>query len=229
MLPLPNIVKSLIAFVILLQAFTKGRRWQKAGYLLVASLLLGGMFTALQTYATTNLHYFIGVAIVIVISLSIFIQFIRRLTLQQLLRRYEVSCELVFDRYKLTCQGFIDTGNQSIEPFSGRAIHFASIELLNVDPQLQSAFLLWDDKKPDDVSMFPQHLQQQFTPIYVTTIDGKSLVLALNCTVVIEQRPLSEQYVVFVQQTFQFRQQVHVILNASVIQTIKGDRYCYEA
>lgn len=226
---LSPIIATISAFIVLQLAFTNNRRPLKIFYVLISTALLGGMFSALQTYATTTPSYFTGAIVVVTVFAVIMLQIVERLYVQQLLKRYVVKCELHIAEEMLSCVGFIDTGNQSVEPLSGRAIHFAHIGLLTPHVRLEDAFKRWDANVPDDVSMFPKALHKQLCPLYVTTVEKRVLVLALRCAVKVEAVTLEPQYVVFVEQPFQFRQQVQVILNAAVIKNIKGDRYCYEA
>ncbi|MER1998627.1 MAG: sigma-E processing peptidase SpoIIGA [Lysinibacillus sp.] len=227
-IPTP-IIATIAAFLVLQLAFTRQRRMLKMFYVLLSTALLGGMFSALQTYATTTMSYVTGSIVVVMLFALVMLQIVERLYVQQLLKRYVVKCELRIADERLQCVGFIDTGNQSVEPLSGRAIHFAHIELLAPLTEIKNAYKQWDASMPNDVSMFPKHLHKQLQPLYVTTVEQQILVLAIRCAVRLEDVTLESQYVVFVEQPFQFRQQVQVVLNASVIKNIKGDRYCYEA
>lgn len=168
------------------------------------SFLLGGMLTVLQSYATTKIEYVIGLALMLVIFTSFFVAFLRRLHMQQLVKRYEVQCELCILQQQLQCVAFVDTGNQSIEPISGQAIHYATIQLLATLPSLQQGFLQWDAEKPFDLSMFPKQIRRLLHPVSITTIEKRSLVLACSCSLIVNQQRLAQQFVVFIQEPLQF-------------------------
>ena len=228
LIPVP-IIASIIGFGVLVNAFHGKNRLRKALYLLVITCLLGGMLTALQTYATTSFSYYSVVMIVVLLAALLLGQLLEKLYMRQLLTRYEQRCTLIIAGHEIDTIGFIDTGNQSTEPLSGRAVHFASVDVLDELPELKYAFMQWCPDRADDVSQFPTSIRKQLCSFYVTTVEQQSLILALCCTLMIENECLEQQYIVFVQQPLQFRHQVQIILNASVISHIKGDRYCYEA
>ena len=101
-------------------------------------------------------------------------------------------------------------------------VHYATIELLQQLPAMQNGFQLWNSEKPRDLSMFPPNVRADLCPLFVNTVEARSLVLAWRCTVIVEKQRLENQYVVFVHQPFQFRQQVHIILNAAVLKHLKN-------
>lgn len=212
----------LVSFILLLAAFTSKKRLLLKGlYLLTATFLLGGMLTAVESYATTTIQFYALLLIASLLFLLFITAILQKAHMQLLVKRYCIHCVVQIEGKAVATTGFLDTGNQSIEPLTGRPVHFATLELLMSMPQLRQSIQSWSNTKPNDFSMFHASFHKRLRPIFVDTVVGKELVLAIRCTVLINEHALEEQYVVFVQQPLQFRPDVQLVLNAAVLQYVK--------
>lgn len=99
-----------------------------------------------------------------------------------------LSGQFVFDTTltifgaKIPLSAFVDTGNQAIEPLSGKPVHFVSYTALR--PHLPSAFreslMKWQETDPYNVSMFSEDYQRYIRFIHVNTVQQQTVVLGFR-------------------------------------------------
>lgn len=61
---------------------------------------------------------------------------------------FVVDCELLLFQQSFSLRGFIDTGNECIEPMSGKPVHFLSYNAVakTLPEDFHKALLEWDEK-----------------------------------------------------------------------------------
>lgn len=140
-----------------------------------------------------------------------------QLKLQQ---SYIVDCELQFLGEQFLLRGFIDTGNQCIEPMSGKAVHFLSFKAVKekLPHHFKESLYKWNEKNLYDFSMFQYELQSKIRIVYLTTIQKEpSKVLAFRFDRLLisgsNQKELLEEYIVFTKNDAKFPQNAQIILN----------------
>ncbi|MET4559289.1 stage II sporulation protein GA (sporulation sigma-E factor processing peptidase) [Lysinibacillus parviboronicapiens] len=177
----------LLSFIVLIGiAFHfKIRSFQKQGpIVLVATIVIGGLLTALQPYLK-NLSVIHFMLICIVLAIGYLAVFYKQWGFVKLER---VSGQFVFDTtlkifdVAIPLSAFVDTGNQCIEPLSGKPVHFVSYTALrpHLPIAMRKALSEWQESDPYDVSMFSADYQRLIRFIHVNTVQEQTVVLGFR-------------------------------------------------
>ncbi|MEK5231033.1 sigma-E processing peptidase SpoIIGA [Lysinibacillus sp. FSL K6-0232] len=163
----------------------KLRSFQKQGPIVVtATIVIGGLLTALQPYLK-NLavaHFIMICFVLAVANLVLFYKQWGFVKLERLSGQFVFDTTLKIFGAAIPLSAFVDTGNQAIEPLSGKPVHFVSYTALR--PHLPAAFrkslIEWQETDPYNVSMFAEDYQRYIRFIHVNTVQQQSVVLGFR-------------------------------------------------
>ncbi len=177
----------LLSFIVLIGiAFQfKIRSFQKQGpIVLVATIVIGGLLTALQPYLK-NLSVIHLIVICLLLAIGYLAVFYKQWGFVKLER---ISGQFVFDTtlrifdVMIPLSAFVDTGNQCIEPLSGKPVHFVSYTALrpHLPVEIRKGLSEWQETDPYDVSMFSADYQRLIRFIHVNTVQQQAVVLGFR-------------------------------------------------
>lgn len=178
---------TILSFILLIGiAFRfKIRSFQKQGpIVLTATIVIGGLLTALQPFLKNlSVTHFIMICFLLaVLNLVAFYKQWGFVKLERLSGQFVFDTTLKIFGATIPLSAFVDTGNQAIEPLSGKPVHFVSYTALR--PHLPSAFrkslIEWQETDPYDVSMFSEDYQRYIRFIHVNTVQQQSVVLGFR-------------------------------------------------
>lgn len=178
---------TILSFILLIGiAFRfKIRSFQKQGpIVLTATIVIGGLLTALQPFLKNlSVTHFIMICFLLaVLNLVAFYKQWGFVKLERLSGQFVFDTTLKIFGATIPLSAFVDTGNQAIEPLSGKPVHFVSYTALR--PHLPSAFrkslIEWQETEPYDVSMFSEDYQRYIRFIHVNTVQQQSVVLGFR-------------------------------------------------
>lgn len=194
--------------------------------LFLATFFLGGLLTSLLPFLLkqSSLAFFLLCISISFLSLHALHSKWKKLMFTKLQQNYVVGCMLQFLGKTYDLKGFIDTGNQCIEPISGKPVHFLSFKAIQqqLPKQFEEALLKWNEKEPYELSMFPAELHSKIRIVLLSTVQKEtSKVLAFR----FEQLKVSgttnkdffEQYIVFTKNDAKFPQNAQIILNVQTL------------
>lgn len=136
---------------------------------------------------------------------------------------YVVDCILYFLGNTYNLKGFIDTGNQCIEPISGKPVHFLSYKAIQeqLAEQLKEGLQTWNEQNPYELSMFPSNLQSKIRIVLLTTVQKEtSKVLAFRIDQLLipaTNKQFNGHYIVFTKNDAKFPQSSQIILNVQTL------------
>lgn len=178
---------TLLSFVVLIGiAFRfKYRSFQKQGpIVLTATVIVGGVLTALQPYLQ-NLSVIHFILICFLLAVGNLLAFYKQWGFVKLERFsgqfvYQTTLK-IFDE-TIPLSAFVDTGNQCIEPLSGKPVHFVSYTAVrpNMPASLKKALVEWQEADPYNVTMFSPDHQRLIRFIHVNTVQQQSVVLGFR-------------------------------------------------
>ncbi|WP_431029399.1 sigma-E processing peptidase SpoIIGA [Lysinibacillus sp. LZ02] len=216
----PSIIGVFISFFILLLAFPiQTLLFRQAFVLFIATLVVGGLLTAIQSYASSKYNM-----LVLWVAFAALILFflVRHYRLQWIFRQntFHTSCTLQFLGKSITLPAFIDTGNTCIEPISALPVHFVSLPA--VKQQLATDFVhaltSWKQDQPYELDMFSKDVQKRLRVVPIQTVQGDTLALAFRLeTLTIGEQTFYDHYIVFTAKDAKFPRQVDVILHVSML------------
>jgi len=178
---------TILSFILLIGiAFHfKIRSFQKQGpIVLTATIVIGGLLTALQPFLKnlSSTHFIMICFLLAVLNLIAFYKQWGFVKLERLSGQFVFDTTLTIFGAKIPLSAFVDTGNQAIEPLSGKPVHFVSYTALR--PHLPSAFreslMEWQEKDPYNVSMFSEDYQRYIRFIHVNTVQQQTVVLGFR-------------------------------------------------
>ncbi len=178
---------TLLSFILLIGiAFRfKLRSFQKQGPIVfTATIIIGGLLTALQPYLKnlSIIHFIIICLLLAVGNLVVFYKQWGFVKLERLSGQFVFDTTLTIFDETIPLSAFVDTGNQAIEPLSGKPVHFVSYTALK--PHLPAAFckslVEWQETDPYNVSMFSEDYQRLIRFIHVNTVQQQSVVLGFR-------------------------------------------------
>lgn len=163
----------------------KLRSFQKQGpIVLTATVIVGGLLTALQPYLK-NLSVIHFILICFLLAVGNLIAFYKQWGFVKLERFsgqfvYETTLKIFGETIPLSA--FVDTGNQCIEPLSGKPVHFVSYTALrpNIPISIKKALTEWQETDPYNVSMFSPDYQRIIRFIHVNTVQQQTIVLGFR-------------------------------------------------
>ncbi|MGE7089998.1 sigma-E processing peptidase SpoIIGA [Lysinibacillus sp. NPDC048646] len=222
------LITIMLSFVILIGiAFQfKIRSFQKQGpIVLVATIVIGGLLTALQPYLK-NLSVIHFILICLLVAFGYLVVFYKQWGFVKLER---VSGQFVFDTTlkifdaMIPLSAFVDTGNQCIEPLSGKPVHFVSYTALrsHLPVAIRKALSEWQEADPYDVSMFSADYQRLIRFIHVNTVQQQAVVLGFRFDEwLIKGEPSqvkSNEYIVLTKKAKNFPHSTAAILHFSAL------------
>lgn len=136
---------------------------------------------------------------------------------------YVVDCIIHFLGKTYNLKGFIDTGNQCIEPISGKPVHFLSYKAIHeqLPEHLKEALLLWNEQNPYELSMFSSELKSKIRIVVLSTVQKEtSKVLAFRMEQLLipsMNKQFNEHYIVLTKNDGKFPQNSKIILNVQTL------------
>ena len=182
-----SLMITLLSFIVLIGiAFRfKLRSFQKQGpIVLTATVIVGGLLTALQPYLKnlSVIHFILICFLLAVGNLIVFYKQWGFVKLERLSGQFVYETTLQIFGETIPLSAFVDTGNQCIEPLSGKPVHFVSYTALrpNIPISIKKALTEWQETDPYNVSMFSPDYQRIIRFIHVNTVQQQSVVLGFR-------------------------------------------------
>lgn len=206
-----------IAFSFRFTAYFKYGRW-----LILATILVGGLLTALQPLLFSNVYFvYILLGIGIVCSSLLAFKFGWMKKLQQVVQqRFITPCSIQLNDEMWELVAYIDTGNECVEPISRAPVHFVAFDAVeqSMSESLKAGLLAWDETQPYELSMFERSLQKRIRMVAISTVQQMTtLVPAFRITLNMHEQTYMNHYVVFTKNATKFPQQAHMIAHVSVL------------
>ncbi|ACA39046.1 peptidase U4, sporulation factor SpoIIGA [Lysinibacillus sphaericus C3-41] len=219
---------TVLSFILLIGiAFRfKIRSFQKQGpIVLTATIVIGGLLTALQPYLKNlSANHFIMICFVLaVLNLVAFYKQWGFVKLERLSGQFVFDTTLKIFGSIIPLSAFVDTGNQAIEPLSGKPVHFVSYTALS--PHLPADFckslVEWQETDPYNVSMFSEDYQRYIRFIHINTVQQQTVVLGFRFDEwLIKGEPSqvkSNEYIVLTKKAKNFPHSTAAILHFSAL------------
>lgn len=220
-----NLVSVFICFVVLigiaysfhLPALFKYGRW-----LVVATLLVGGLLTALQPLLFSRAYFvYILLCVGIVCSSLLALKFGWVKKLQQVVQlRFVTPCTVFFNDEPWELIAYIDTGNECVEPISRAPVHFIAYDAVHasMSETLIKGLLTWDEKNPHEITMFTAPTQKCMRMVAISTVQKTTTIVpAFRVNLYIHDHLYVDHYVVFTKNATKFPQNAHMIAHVSVL------------
>lgn len=188
----------------------------------LTTFFLGGVFTSLLPFLLnqSEFTFFILCTSIAFLSLTMIHSKWRKMMQEKIQHSFVVECELVLFQKSYWLKGFVDTGNECVEPISGKPVHFLSYSAVAKDlpEDFYEALRSWDEKNPYQLSMFPTYIYPKIRILTLTTVQQeKSTVLAFRFDQLKISGPsskeIAEQYVVFTKNDARYPQNAQIILH----------------
>lgn len=204
----------------------KFRSFQKQGpIVLTATVIVGGLLTALQPYLRSlSVPHFILICFLLAVgNLLIFYKQWGFVKLERLSGQFVYKTNLKIFGETVPLSAFVDTGNQCVEPLSGKPVHFVSYTAIrpNMPAAIKKALAEWQETEPYNVSMFSPDYQKLIRFIHVNTVQQQSVVLGFRFD---EWHILGEpsqvktnEYIVFTKKAKNFPHSTAAILHFSAL------------
>lgn len=208
--------------------------WKRAASITaIAALFAGGLLTALQPFlSSASSYYFVMIACILCYLGLHFFQvkwMDGKVNAMNVQLTHQSTLEF-FGR-SIALKTFIDTGNTSTEPLSGKPVHFVAFEAVKhaIDEDLIQSLLQWDHESPTRVSHFPEQYRSSIRLIRLSTIQKKETwAIAFRY----ENWRLNNEngtylmpgYFVLTKQNAKFPKGADAILHVSAMTTLKDER-----
>lgn len=203
------------------------RKWWKAALMcFAAALFAGGLFTAFDPlWKNTSVFILIIISAVVATTGLFFLKnrilVVKGDTLQQSLLQV---CELKLGEMIVSLKCFIDTGNTTVEPLTGKPVHFVRYRAIEhfLPKNLKMALFQWDVKEPYELNMFPEEYKKKVSVIPITTIQEKktySLALRYDHLLIVDEqtRPISPGFFIITIQNTPLPQEADAILHFTAL------------
>ncbi|MGN7477245.1 sigma-E processing peptidase SpoIIGA [Solibacillus silvestris] len=220
-----NIFMLLISFIVLLGiafSFKWKIFYEQGKWIVVATLLAGGLLTALQPFLLAS-PFFVYIFIcfgIVCISLTVMKKgWFQKLQHIAQSRYVTTSIVEILDE-QLELVTYIDTGNECVEPFSQAPVHFISFKSVQsmLPPEFNECLLAWNEQEPYSLTMFSKEMQKRIRIVPITTVQkGKVLLPAFRISIVIHNKTYSNHYVVFTKNDARFPQNAQMIAHVFVL------------
>lgn len=216
----PSVLGVFISFLVLLPTFPiQATLYRQAIILFIATFIVGGLLTAIQSYASNKYDMqilWLSLAALVLIFL------VRRYRLRWQVRQnhFYTTCTVEFLEQQFSLAAFIDTGNTCIEPISALPVHFVSLQAMKA--QLPSDFvqalMSWRQEAPYDLQMFSKEIQKLLRVVPIQTVQGDTLALAFRTNrLLMDEQTVHGHYLVFTAKDAKFPKQVEIILHVSML------------
>ncbi|KPN97332.1 sigma-E processing peptidase SpoIIGA [Lysinibacillus sp. ZYM-1] len=163
----------------------KLRSFQKQGpIVLTATIVIGGLLTALQPFLKnlSAVHFIMICFFLAVLNLIAFYKQWGFVKLERLSGQFVFDTNLKIFGVTIPMSAFVDTGNQAIEPLSGKPVHFVSYTALrpHLPADFRKSLVEWQETDPYNVSMFTEDYQRYIRFIHVNTVQQQTVVLGFR-------------------------------------------------
>lgn len=163
----------------------KLRSFQKQGpIVLTATIVIGGLLTALQPFLKnlSAVHFIMICFFLAVLNLIAFYKQWGFVKLERLSGQFVFDTNLKIFGVTIPLSAFVDTGNQAIEPLSGKPVHFVSYTALrpHLPADFRKSLVEWQETDPYNVSMFTEDYQRYIRFIHVNTVQQQTVVLGFR-------------------------------------------------
>lgn len=222
----PSLFASILSFILLIGIAFSFRIYSfiiQGSWLVVGTLLAGGLLTALQPILQGRswLTYILLSASAACIGLAL-VKLNWHKKLQDAVQQsFLTSCELQLFEQALTVSAFIDTGNECVEPLSRQPVHFLSYKAVQeqLAPSLKTALEQWQEDAPLNVSMFPVEFRKAIRFVPITTIQENTVIvpaLRVSCLQV-QGKSYAGHYIIFTKNDARFPQDAEMILHVFIL------------
>ncbi|AJK89081.1 sporulation protein [Lysinibacillus fusiformis] len=219
---------TVLSFILLIGiAFRfKIRSFQKQGpIVLTATIVIGGLLTALQPFfKNLSATHFIMICFVLaVLNLVAFYKQWGFVKLERLSGQFVFETTLKIFGSLIPLSAFVDTGNQAIEPLSGKPVHFVSYTALSphLPADFRKSLVEWQETDPYNVSMFSEDYQRYIRFIHINTVQQQTVVLGFRFDEwLIKGEPSqvkSNEYIVLTKKAKNFPHSTAAILHFSAL------------
>ncbi|MGE7985910.1 sigma-E processing peptidase SpoIIGA [Lysinibacillus fusiformis] len=219
---------TVLSFILLIGiAFRfKIRSFQKQGpIVLTATIVIGGLLTALQPFLKNlSATHFIMICLVLaVLNLVAFYKQWGFVKLERLSGQFVFDTNLKIFGALIPLSAFVDTGNQAIEPLSGKPVHFVSYTALSphLPADFRKSLIEWQETDPYNVSMFSEDYQRYIRFIHINTVQQQTVVLGFRFDEwLIKGEPSqvkSNEYIVLTKKAKNFPHSTAAILHFSAL------------
>lgn len=200
--------------------------WKAALMCFAAALFAGGLFTAFDPLWKNTSVFTLVIISAVVASTGLFflknrILVVKGDTLQQNLLQV---CELKFGEMIVSLKCFIDTGNTTVEPLTGKPVHFVRYRAIEhfLPENLKEALFQWDVKEPYEFNMFPEEYKKKVAVIPITTVQEKktySLAFRYDHWLILDKqaRPISPGFFIITIQNTPLPQEADAILHFTTL------------
>ncbi|KEK09528.1 sporulation protein [Lysinibacillus sphaericus] len=178
---------TVLSFILLIGiAFRfKIRSFQKQGpIVLTATIVIGGLLTALQPFLKnlSATHFIMICFVLAVLNLVAFYKQWGFVKLERLSGQFVFETTLKIFGSLIPLSAFVDTGNQAIEPLSGKPVHFVSYTALSphLPADFRKSLVEWQETDPYNVSMFSEDYQRYIRFIHINTVQQQTVVLGFR-------------------------------------------------
>ncbi|HWL27161.1 MAG TPA: sigma-E processing peptidase SpoIIGA [Ureibacillus sp.] len=220
-----SLLGAVLSFVILIGvafSFRIQSLIKQGTVLFIATFFLGGLLTSLLPFLLkqSDFLFFIFCTSIAFISLSAIHQKWRSMKKENIQHSFVVQCELMLLQNSYHLRGFIDTGNECVEPMSQKPVHFLSYNAVstNLPSDFHEALLRWDEKNPYQLGMFPPAVYPKIRILTLSTVQKeKSTVLAFRFDRLkisgTTNKEIYDEYVVFTRNDAKYPQDAQMILH----------------
>lgn len=194
----------------------------QGGWLLVATLLAGGLLTAVQPLLMhrSSFVYIIICFCIVCSSLLIMKTSWKAKLIQMIQTQYVTPCEVQLAGETLALRAYIDTGNECIEPLSQAPVHFISFQAVRekLPVELSESLLQWSEQAPLELEMFPPKFRKIMRIVSITTIQNRKVfVPAFRIALCMNEKTYQNHYVVFTKNDARFPQNAQMIAHVIVL------------
>ncbi|MCK1986781.1 sigma-E processing peptidase SpoIIGA [Lysinibacillus fusiformis] len=219
---------TVLSFILLIGiAFRfKIRSFQKQGpIVLTATIVIGGLLTALQPFLKnlSATHFIMICFVLAVLNLVAFYKQWGFVKLERLSGQFVFETTLKIFGSLIPLSAFVDTGNQAIEPLSGKPVHFVSYTALSphLPADFRKSLVEWQETDPYNVSMFSEDYQRYIRFIHINTVQQQTVVLGFRFDEwLIKGEPSqvkSNEYIVLTKKAKNFPHSTAAILHFSAL------------
>ncbi|MFJ8234445.1 sigma-E processing peptidase SpoIIGA [Ureibacillus sp. NPDC094379] len=216
---------ALLSFIVLIGfafSFRIQSLLRQGTVLLISTFFLGGVLTSLLPFLLerSGITFFILCTSIAFLSLTAIHSKWRSIMQTKIQSSFVVECELLLFQQSYLLRGFIDTGNECIEPMSGKPVHFLSYNAVakTLPEDFHKALLEWDEKNPYQLTMFPAYVYPKIRVLTLSTVQQeRSTVLAFRFDQLqisgTTNKEIVEQYVAFTKNDARYPQDAQMILH----------------
>nr|WP_106784057.1 sigma-E processing peptidase SpoIIGA [Lysinibacillus timonensis] len=220
-----SLLGAVLSFVILIGvafSFKIQSLYKQGTVLFIATFFLGGLLTSLMPFLLnqSDFLFFIFCTSIAFISLTAIHVKWRNMKQEKIQFSFVVECELVLLQKAYQIRGFIDTGNEAVEPLSQKPVHFLSYNAVskNLPNDFHDALLKWDENNPYKLDMFPSAVYPKIRILTLSTVQKeKSTVLAFRFDRLkisgTTNKEIYDEYVVFTRNESKYPQDAQMILH----------------